>query len=237
MTRLYTCNSVWLFAPRPSPFNTSEMPSSSGVALEISQASGVFDVTSNMDEHGFFQTTHQGYHGVLLLWCLCSFSTSHLKLVVELPMKPLTLFCELGWPAMRSFFQERPSLNTWRHSLELADAVTWTKAIKASGKWNLAFGMLESLEKKRIQKDAGTQLSSVFFTGCVLILYLFLLKNPWPNVRCCHFFCTCFWVLGRMWFFAIQWSLVARKAPNGLMGFICWQHSKSALIWESGTNL
>lgn len=64
---------------------------------------------------------------------------------------------------MRSFFQERPSLNTWRHSLELADAVTWTKAIKASGKWNLAFGMLESLEKKRIQKDAGTQLSSVFF--------------------------------------------------------------------------
>lgn len=89
---------------------------------------------------------------------------------------------------MRSFFQERPSLNTWRHSLELADAVTWTKAIKASGKWNLAFGMLESLEKKRIQKDAGTQLSSVFFTGCVLIQYLFELKNPWPNVRCCHFF-------------------------------------------------
>lgn len=74
---------------------------------------------------------------------------------------------------MRSFFQERPSLNTWRHSLELADAVTWTKAIKASGKWNLAFGMLESLEKKRIQKDAWTQLSSVFFTDCVLIRYLF----------------------------------------------------------------
>lgn len=109
-------------------------------------------------------------------------------------MKPLTPFCELRWTAllMRSFFQERPSLNTWRHSLELADAVTWTKAIKASGKWNLAFGMLESLEKKRIQKDAGTQLSLVFFTGYVLVLYLFYWKNPWPNVHCCHFFVTCF---------------------------------------------
>ena len=37
MIRLYTCNSVWLFAPRPAPLRTSEMLSSSGVALEISK--------------------------------------------------------------------------------------------------------------------------------------------------------------------------------------------------------
>ena len=74
---------------------------------------------------------------------------------------------------MRSFFQERPSLNTWRHSLELADAVTWTKAIKAGGKWNLAFGMLESLEKKRIQKDAGTHLFSIFYSMCLNTVFVF----------------------------------------------------------------
>ena len=45
-----------------------------------------------------------------------------------------------------------------------------------------------------------------------------------------NFFGTCFWILGRMWVLCnTVITCCVEKAPNGLMGFIYWSHSKSGL--------